>query len=253
MKLMKLVQQQSGLSRRKARDLVDDGEVEVNGEVEKNPFAQYDLSEIHTLYLRGHPLPTYPPKLQAYRFYKPQGMLCSSDDPHYGRTIGRFLRSEGFIGYRWAGRLDQDAEGLLLLSNDGQLVHSLTHPRYEVEKRYHIWVSGHLDHGRAGGVIDRFMSGVIDEGDELKITEGSVVDRGSEHTQLELVLTEGKKNEIKRLCEAANLNLIRLRRVSIGPVEIGNLSPREVKKVGPRGWQELREFKEEALSQRHED
>ncbi|MFP3953877.1 MAG: pseudouridine synthase [Candidatus Acetothermia bacterium] len=252
MKLMKLVQQQSGLSRRKSRDLVDQGEVEVNGEVDENPFAQYELDDIDSFYLRGHPLPTYPPKLQAYRFYKPQGILCSSDDPHYGRTIGRFLRSEGFIGYRWAGRLDQDAEGLLLLSNDGQLVHSLTHPRYEVEKRYHVWVSGRLDHGQLGGIIDRFMKGIVDDGEELQVTEGSVVERGSEHTRIELVLTEGKKNEIKRLLAAEDLNLVRLRRISIGPVDIGDLSPGEVEKVDPGGWRELQKYKEEARERREE-
>jgi len=248
MKLMKLIQQQSGLSRRKSRELIDEGEVEVNGEVEEDPFANYKLNVIDSLYLRGHPLPTYPPRLQAYKFYKPQGMLCSSDDPHYGRTIGRFLRTEGFIGYSWAGRLDQDAEGLLLLSNDGQLIHSLTHPRYEVEKIYHVWIEGRLSHAEIGGIVDRFMKGVDEDGDLLKIIEGGVVSRGREHTQLYLVLTEGKKNEIKRLCDAEGLTLIRLRRVKIGPVGIDDLSPREIKKVSAEKWKELKKYKQKALA-----
>ncbi len=249
---MKIVQQQSGLSRRKSRDLIEEGEVIVDGEEEENPFENYELEEIDQLYLRGHPLPTYPPQKRAYKFYKPTGMLCSHDDPHYGRTLGRTLRSEGFIGYRWAGRLDQDAEGLLLLSNDGQLIHSLTHPRYEVEKRYQIWISEKLDHGKLGGIIENFMEGINDNGDLLQIKEGGVLNQGEEHTELELVLTEGKKNEIKRLMEAVDLTIVRLRRVAIGPIELGDLSPEDIERVSSDEWKKLRKYKESALAQRDE-
>ncbi|MCF7890300.1 hypothetical protein K9M78_03680 [Candidatus Bipolaricaulota bacterium] len=252
MKLMKIVQQQSGLSRRKARDLIEGGEVTVDGKEESNPFEDYVLDEMDRLYLRGHPLPTYPPQKRAYKFYKPTGMLCSHDDPHYGRTLGRTLRSEGFIGYRWAGRLDQDAEGLLLLSNDGQLVHSLTHPRYEVEKRYHLWISEDLGHGKIGGIIEQFMEGIEDNGDLLRIKEGGVINLGDEHTEIELVLTEGKKNEIKRLMDAVNLTIVRLRRVAIGPIELGDLSPEDIQRVSSDEWEKLREYKESALDQRED-
>ena len=253
MKLMKIVQRQSGLSRRKSRDLIEAGEVILNEETETNPFADYTLEGIEKLYLRGHPLPTYPAKKRAYKFFKPQGMLCSHDDPHYGRTLGRKLRSEGFIGFRWAGRLDQDAEGLLLLSNDGQLVHALTHPRYEVEKKYHLWISGRLGHGEIGGIIDRFMEGIEDDGDLLQIKEGGVINRGEEHTELELVLTEGKKNEIKRLFEAVDLTIVRLRRLAIGPIEVGDLSSEEFEQVTPEKWEALMEYKEDAIAQREEE
>lgn len=224
----------------------------MNEVTETNPFADYSLGEIDKLYLRGHPLPTYPAKKRAYKFFKPQGMLCTHDDPHYGRTLGRTLRSEGFIGYRWAGRLDQDAEGLLLLSNDGELVHSLTHPKYEVEKRYHIWVSDRLGHGEIGGIIDRFMEGVEDEGDLLQIKEGGVINRGKEHTELELILTEGKKNEIKRLFDSVDLTIVRLRRLAIGPIELGNLSPEDFMQVSPDEWEDLLDHKESAQAQKEE-
>lgn len=247
---MKIVQRQSGLSRRKSRDLIEEGEVTLNQVTETNPFEDYSLEEIDSLYLRGHPLPTYPAKKRAYKFFKPQGMLCTHDDPHYGRTLGRTLRSEGFIGYRWAGRLDQDAEGLLLLSNDGELVHSLTHPRYEVEKHYHLWLSDRLGHGEIGGIIDKFMEGVKDDGDLLQIKEGGVIARGKEHTELELILTEGKKNEIKRLFDSVDLTIVRLRRLAIGPIELGNLSPEEFKRVSPEEWDKLLNYKESALTQK---
>jgi len=249
---MKIVQQQSGLSRRKARDLIEEGEVSVNEETELNPFADYELGEMKKLYLRGHPLPTYPPEKRGYKFFKPTGMLCSHDDPHYGRTLGRTLRSEGFIGYRWAGRLDQDAEGLLLLSNDGQLVHALTHPRYEVEKTYHLWLSETLGHGKIGGIIEKFMDGIEDSGDVLQIKEGGVINIGEEHTELELTLTEGKKNEIKRLIDSVDLTIVRLRRLSIGPIELGDLSPEEFQRVSEEEWEQLVSYKEKAIAQRDE-
>jgi len=248
MKLMKIVQKQSGISRRKARDLVEEGEVSVNGQEERNPFEDYELDDLDSLYLRGHPLSTNPPKKNAYRYYKPQGVLCSHDDPHYGRTLGRLLRAEGFIGYRWAGRLDQDAEGLVLLSNDGQLVHALTHPRYEVEKKYHIWVSENLSHGRIGEIIQELMGGVREGGDLLQIERGGAVERGSEHSKLELVLTEGKKNEIKRICEVVGLNLIRLRRVELGPIKLDGLSPGDIERIGPARWSKLCKYRDRALS-----
>jgi len=249
---MKIVQRQSGLSRRKSRDLIEEGEITINQVTETNPFEDYSLDEIESLYLRGHPLPTYPAKKRAYKFFKPQGMLCTHDDPHYGRTLGRTLRAEGFIGYRWAGRLDQDAEGLLLLSNDGELVHSLTHPRYEVEKQYHIWISNRLGHGEIGGIIDKFMEGVEDDGDLLQIKEGGVIARGKEHTELELILTEGKKNEIKRLFDFVDLTIVRLRRLAIGPIELGDLSPKEFQRVSQKEWDDLLEYKESAQVQKED-
>lgn len=242
---MKIIQQQSGLSRRKSRQLVEEGEIVVNGEVEENPFEQYELAEIETLYLRGHPLPTYSPKHRAYKYFKPTDVLCSHDDPHYGRTVGRILRSEGFIGYTWAGRLDQDAEGLIVLTNDGQLVHLLTHPRYDVKKKYHIWFSQHMSHGKIGEIIDRFVKGIEDDGELLQAESGGVVDRGDNHTQLQLVLTEGRKNEIKRMCAYFDLNIMRLRRISLGPVELGGLSPGDISRITTEEMERLQDLKKE--------
>ncbi|MFW6422142.1 MAG: pseudouridine synthase [Candidatus Bipolaricaulota bacterium] len=248
MKLMKIVQQQSRLSRRKARDLVEQREVEVTGIVVENPFEQFKFEEIDSLYLRGHPLATRPPEMRAYKYYKPPGVLCSHDDPHYGRTVGRLLRAEGFIGYRWAGRLDQDAEGLIILTNDGDLVHALTHPRFEVEKTYHIWINEGLSHGKIGYYIDQWTKGIEESGDLLQAKSGNVVSRSSTHTQLELVLTEGKKNEIKRMCAYMDLEIMRLRRISTGPVSLGSLSPEDIRRVSEREWEELERYRSEAAN-----
>ena len=242
---MKILQQQSGLSRRKSRDLIEEGEVKVEGSEIKNPFEQYDLDKIETISLRGHPLATSPPELRAYKYYKPTGVLCSHDDPHYGRTLGRILRSEGFIGYRWAGRLDQDAEGLILLTNDGDLVHSLTHPKFEVEKRYHLWLSNNLSRKRVKEKISKMENGIKDKDDLLQAKRGEILELSNTHCEIRIILTEGKKHELKRMCERTDLNIMRLRRTAIGPIELGNISPEDISRVSENEWEELKNFRKE--------
>lgn len=236
---MKIIQQQSDISRRKSRELIEKGEVKVEGDKVSDPFRQFDLQEIDRISLRGHPLATTPPEFRAYKYFKPPGVLCSHDDPHYGRTLGRLLRSEGFIGYRWAGRLDQDSEGLILLTNDGDLIHSLTHPKFEVEKRYHLWLSDSLSRERAREVIENMEKGIEDDGDRLRAKNGKVLELSQTHCELQVVLTEGKKHELRRMCDREDLKIMRLRRTSIGPIELGNLSPEQITRVSKKEWGKL--------------
>jgi len=104
-KLLQLIQRQAGISRRKAQELIAEGEVSIDGEVATDPFLMVDPERIRLLTLRGHPLSLFEPEERIYRYYKPRGVLCSHDDPFYGNTVGRVLRTEGFIGYTWVGRL----------------------------------------------------------------------------------------------------------------------------------------------------
>ena len=220
MKLFLLVQRQSGLSRRKAQELVEAGEVSVDGRSVNDPFLPVDPSALKGLTLRGHPLPLQAPQLLCYKFHKPQGMLCSHDDPHEGNTVGRVLRGEGFIGYSWAGRLDQDAEGLLLITNDGALLHQLSHPRYEVPKTYHVWLDRVPRRPALEEILRQMQRGIHDDGDRLRIHSGQVEGKPP-HVKLQL--NEGKKHEIKRLFAHFQLDVVRLVRVAVGPIQLGRL------------------------------
>jgi 23S rRNA pseudouridine2605 synthase len=230
-KLLQWVQRQGGVSRRKAQELIEGGEVAIGGEVVTDPFLPLAAESIERLSLRGHPLSLETPQPRVYRYHKPAGVLCSHDDPHYGNTVGRILRAEGFIGYNWAGRLDQDAEGLILLTNDGDLVHRLSHPRYEVEKIYRVWV----DRLPRKPVMDQWLSemqrGIIDRADTLRIVSGKVEGRPP---YVRLVLTEGKKHEIKRLFEHFGLATVRLLRTAIGPIELGGLTAGAIERLPER-------------------
>lgn len=219
-KLFLLIQRQAGVSRRKAQELVLAGEVAIDNTPVTDPFLLIEPSTIGTLSLRGHPLSLQSPELRVYRYHKPKGMLCSHDDPHEGNTVGRILRSEGLIGYSWAGRLDQDAEGLLLVTNDGVLLNQLSHPRYEVAKSYSVWLDRLPHRAALDSMLREMKGGIDDDGDRLRILSGKMV---GNPPHISLQLTEGRKREIKRLFAHFELAVVRLLRLSIGPVELGGL------------------------------
>jgi len=220
MKLFLLIQQQAGVSRRKAQELISAGEVTIDNSLVTDPFLRIEPSVIGNLALRGHSLSLQSPELRVYLYHKPKGMLCSHDDPHEGNTVGRILRAEGFIGYSWAGRLDQDAEGLLLVTNDGVLLNHLSHPRYEVPKTYRVWLDSLPKRAVLDEMLREIKGGIDDDGDRLRITSSHIA--GSP-PHVVLQLAEGKKREIKRLFAHFDLQVVRLLRIAIGPVELGTL------------------------------
>jgi len=224
MRLLQWIQQQAGISRRKAQELIAAGEVNLNDQIESDPFRLIAPGCLDSASLRGYPLATAPPEKRVYRFHKPAGMLCSHDDPHAGNTVGRVLRAEGFIGYTWAGRLDRDAEGLLVVTNDGDLVQAYSHPRYEVTKTYHVWLRAMPNPGRLASVLRKMKSGIEEGGETLRILDGRAGGgRAKQSQHVILTLGEGRKHEIKRLFGAFDLEVTRLVRVSMGSVQLGTL------------------------------
>jgi len=221
-KLFRFLQQQAGVSRRKALALVASGEVAVNGVAVTDPFLRLEVGAAHRLALRGHPLSLEPRESRIYRLYKPAGTLCSHDDPFCGNTVGRLLRAEGFLGYSWVGRLDQDAEGLLLLSNDGDVIQAMSHPRYEVTKEYRVWLGESVPARDVERALHKMVQGIDDEGETLRILEGRAESRP---LCAVVVLAEGRKHEVKRLFTYFGYTVRRLVRVAVGPVRLGNLAP----------------------------
>ena len=235
-KLWRVVQEQAGLSRRKAQEVIAAGEVEVNGSLVEDPFFAIEKRTLEDLRLRGHPLSLLEPEHRVYRYYKPIGVLCSHDDPHCGNTVGRILRSEGFIGYSWAGRLDQDSEGLVLLTNNGNLVEHLTHPRYQVKKVYHVFVRRFPPSREMKRIFHEMQRGVEEGGETLCISNGEM---SNSRAYAVLALAEGKKHEVKRLFAHFDLKVVRLRRVAIGPVKLAGLAPGEIARLEPKGMENL--------------
>ncbi len=207
MRLLRYVQRFYGLSRRKAWDLITDGRVRVNGEVIRQPMTVLkgeDKVEVEGLE------PKRFTRLVYVAFYKPIGYVVSKSD-RFNRTIYEILPDK-FRDLNAVGRLDKDSEGLLILTNDGELIHRLTHPRYGIRRGYVVEVEGRLD----DRVPEEFLKGVEDRGEILRAVECRILGRN----RLFVVLNTGKYREIRRMAERFGLRVLKLKRIFYGNVSL---------------------------------
>ena len=167
-------------------------------------------------------------------FHKPAGTLTTRSDPHGGRTVYDLLPAE-LSTLRYVGRLDRDTEGLLLLANEGELVHRLLHPSSGVEREYHAGVAGPLSED----ALRRLTLGVELEDGPARVLRARVLEDEPDGGVLALVLARGRKREVRRLLGAVGHQVRWLRRVRFGPIRLGDL---------PRGdWRELTTVELEVL------
>jgi 23S rRNA pseudouridine2605 synthase len=152
--------------------------------------------------------------------HKPPGYLCTRSDPARRRTVGDLLPHEWGHLYS-VGRLDQDSEGLVFLTNDGQFSLRLTHPRYGLRKTYRVTVDGRVE----PPMLRKLLGGVVDEGETLKAEKARLISANNTQSVVELELAEGKNREIRRLFLALGLNIARLQRTRIGRIPLGELPP----------------------------
>jgi pseudouridine synthase len=224
-RLQKLLAEAGIASRRAAERLIAAGRVRVNGVPVVEPGTQAD--PLHdTVEVDGRPLPRAEPKRYVL-LHKPRGYLTTREDPR-GRRRVFDLVPELEVRLHSVGRLDFDAEGLLLLTNDGDLTFRLTHPRHGVRRVYHVLVEGRVD----SAVLEALERGVVLEDGPARVERARRL-RGADGglSWLELSLAEGRYHEVKRLCRAVGLVVQRLRRVAFGPLRLGRL--------GPGQWREL--------------
>jgi 23S rRNA pseudouridine2605 synthase len=162
------------------------------------------------------------PNVKYYALHKPPGVVTTMLDPQGRPDIRAYLPPDGPRVFP-VGRLDLESEGLLLLMNDGDLANGLTHPRFGVEKEYLAEVEGIPTPKHVG----RLRRGVeLDDG-PARATEARVAGRSGDRGAVRLVMTEGRKREVRRLLAAVGLPVSRLVRVRIGPVRLGSLGPGE--------------------------
>lgn len=237
-RLQKLLAQAGIASRRRAEEMISAGRVRVNGKVVTELGAQAD-PEHDTILVDNHPV-----TLETKAYYilnKPRGYISDRDDTAGNKTAldlvpeGRRLFS--------AGRLDLMSEGMLLLTNDGELANRLTHPRYEHEKEYLALVYGAPD----DKVIERLERGILYDGEWLRADSAARAGRsqqfgeaGRDETWLRLVLHEGKKRQIRHMCASLGHPVKRLVRVRIGPLKLGTLKLGEWRKLMPDELKQLR-------------
>ncbi|MBN1826063.1 MAG: rRNA pseudouridine synthase [Candidatus Eisenbacteria bacterium] len=207
-------------SRRKVEEMVLAGRVTVNGQPVRDLTVRIDPERDRVRV--GARVVQVPRRVVYILFHKPVNVITTSFDPEGRRTVFDFLRGAPHPLFP-VGRLDRMSEGLLLLTNDGPLAHRLAHPRYHVRRVYRLRVAGAIDDAR----IRRFQGGVRIEGRTARPEEVTLIHRGKRTTTLEVVLQEGRNREIRRICEAQELNVERLLRIRLGPLSLRGLAAGE--------------------------
>jgi pseudouridine synthase len=232
-RLQKILSKAGVTSRRKAESLILQGRVSVNGKIVRQLGSKAVLGK-DEICVDGKALEPESEEVVLVLF-KPRRCVTTLHDPQGRPTVADFINKFPMRLYP-IGRLDYDAEGLLLLTNNGELAHRLQHPRYKVPKTYLVKVRGHP----RAEALTRLQKGVkLDDGitapAELKVMEDD-----QKSTWLSLTLREGRKHQVKRMCAAVGHPVLRLRRTKVGPVELDNLRPGEIRRLKSREARNLR-------------
>lgn len=149
---------------------------------------------------------------------KPPKVICTSNDPQ-GRTTVLDLLSDLPERVYTVGRLDFMSEGLILVTNDGELAHALMHPRYHIEKTYRVWIDQPLGHYQ----LQKIIRGIPNQGETLRALSIEAEPTKRKGTLYRIILGEGRNRHIRRLMEHFNRNIFRLQRIAIGPLQLDRL------------------------------
>ncbi len=211
---------QTALSRRDILKAVQNGEVSINGHVITSLVKRLSPTN-DVVHLSGERIQYHVPYV-IYKFHKPKGVISTMEDPAGRRCLGDFMNR---VPHSMApiGRLDRDTEGLILFTNDGELAHHLAHPRFHVPKLYRVT----LDQPITEQLIQRLQSGVFLEDGPVLVNEYEVVS----HQTLDVTISEGRNRIIRRLFSCLGFEVKRLKRLSIGPIKLGNMGSGEWVKV----------------------
>lgn len=205
-------------SRRAAEELIAAGRVSVGGERVTDPAR--DVDERSGVELDGAPV--FPEPREVWALNKPAGVVSTAKEPGRRRAVTELVRSERRL-YP-VGRLDADSTGLMLLTNDGELANRLTHPRYGVAKTYEV----ELARPPAEAELERLRRGVrLADG----LTAPAEVRRTGE-LGIEVTIREGRKRQLRRMAEAVGNEVTSLRRIRIGPLELGSLPESRSRRLG---------------------
>ncbi|MGC8820682.1 MAG: pseudouridine synthase [Fervidobacterium sp.] len=222
-KLQKVLQN-LGFSRRKADLLIINGDVQVNNSIVTEPW--YDVDEKDVVTVDNQKFTHFTSRMYYYILHKPKGYVSTLKDPKQRNTIGKLISKklppEVALKIKPAGRLDKDVNGVLILTNDGQLLNILTSAKFGVEKVYIAKVQGRVNIEN----ISRIKNGIKDNGEFLKCEDIEILSYTDKHSIVKITMIKGKKHEVKRLMAYIGNSVIELTRISHGPIDI-SLSPKE--------------------------
>jgi 23S rRNA pseudouridine2605 synthase len=229
-RLQKVLAQAGIASRRACEALISEGRVEVNSEVVVEQGRRVD-PERDVIRVDGARIP--PPRRHLYlAMNKPRGVVVTMDDPEGRRTVADVLAKGGSRVVKnerlfHVGRLDTDSEGLLILTNDGELANKLAHPSYQVPKTYIAEVTGLV----STATLQRLRHGITLEDGPVRPTSVKIVSGAAERTLIKITLQEGRNRIVRRTMEAVGHPVRSLSRIGIGPVRLGNLKVGEYREL----------------------
>ncbi|MFI6497714.1 pseudouridine synthase [Nonomuraea typhae] len=231
-RLQKVLAQAGVASRRACEEMIGDGRVTVNGQVVRRFGAKVDPAT-QVIHVDGKRIPTAP-DLVYYALNKPIGVVSTMEDPQGRPCLADYVQELAPRLFH-VGRLDTETEGLLLLTNDGELANRLTHPSYGVQKKYWAKVPGPIprDLGR------RLREGVELEDGIARADGFSIVQEHGQQALVEVVLHEGRKHVVRRMLEEAGHRVIDLARIEFGPVKLGRTKPGTIRALSLKEIGEL--------------
>ena len=214
-RLSKVIARNTSYSRRQAEKLIDEGRVSVDG---KKIIAQgMNVSENNKIFV-DKKLINRSTDIQIYIFHKPEGCLVTHNDPSNRKTIFDFINKK-YRNLITVGRLDYNSEGLLILTNDGQLKREFELPKNNYQREYKVKIQGKI----TDFIISKISKGITVKGQKYKSIEIKKINETSTYTWIRMILTAGKNREIRKIFDSLNMTVTRLIRVSYGKYRLGKL------------------------------
>jgi 23S rRNA pseudouridine2605 synthase len=239
-RIQKILAKAGIASRREAERMVAEGRVMVNGKVIETLGFKADPSKDH-IKVDGKRLPHVEPKVTLL-LNKPRGYLSTVDDPQGRPTIMDLLKKVEWRVYP-VGRLDFDAEGLLLLTNDGDLTHVLSHPRFAIPRTYLVKITGVPDEKK----LVRLKTGLMLEDGKARAVSSSILRHGEKNCWVRVMVAEGRNRLVKRMFAAIGHPVLKLKRVEFGPIQLGSLPIGQFRYLTP---EEIAKLKAESSKSR---
>ena len=230
MRLQKYMAEAGIASRRKCEELIQAGRVKVNGQVAILGACVEPLQDL--VEVDGEPLGK---SQQTVILNKPRGVMCTAQDPQGRPTVGDYVKDLPVRVYN-AGRLDYDSEGLLVMTNDGELAYKLTHPRFCMDKTYAAICDGLLTKAQ----IAALEQGVqLEDGPTHPAKVREVFKLRNGNTAFNITIHEGRNRQVRRMLEAVGHETLALKRVALGPLRLGDLPSGTYRSLTAQEWDEL--------------